>query len=120
MTESVVAAKARVKHPQESLGYAMIFDAVLAAGEELEVVTALTASPDDSEEEGGLTLDDEAVTDATITDDEGTPVAPGRAVTFRVEGGLDGIDYRVRVTATSSLGNTWVGTGVLEVRSGEA
>jgi hypothetical protein len=109
---SVLAISPKVKYPTEILTYSMAFNQVLQSGETLSSVTSV------SEPTSTLELSNQAVTSQTILDDDGNQLPAATAVTFTVSGGLDQVDYRIIVTVTTSTGNTRVGVGVLQVRTG--
>jgi hypothetical protein len=109
---SIQDPKPKVKHPAEELTYAMSFANTLQSGETLSGISA-TCDP------SGLTFSDEAVTTGTIFDDDGNSIGAGLAGTFLVEGGTDGVDYRITIEATTSTGNLRVGVGVLQVRTAD-
>jgi len=77
------------KQPSESRIYAVNFSANLTTGETIVASPVPVVTPTPS----GLTI---------------TSVAPdstGKKVQFRIAGGTDGVQYKLTVTATTSLGN---------------
>ena len=117
-TESVVAVKARVKHPHEVLGYAIDFTDLLAAAETISSVDDITILPDDEDDPDALAFDDEEVNAVTVVDDEGNTIAVGKAVAFALSAGEAGTDYRITVDVTTSTGNERTAVVVLYVRDG--
>jgi hypothetical protein len=121
--DSVVAFRAKKKHPLESKGYSLSFEADLQEDELLTSVVSVTVSgpPDD---ETPLIAGYGTVNAATILDDEGNPIAAGLAAQFQASAGTDGFDYRVTITATTNVmgpGNTYnvtTGVCVFQVRAG--
>lgn len=107
---SVSASRPKVKHPAESILFAVDFSRLLASGESLSTVSPVTALP------SGLTLSGQAVNTTAFDDDEGGIVAIGKGAQFRIAGGSAGIDYSLTVTVTTTAGNTRVAVCVLQVR----
>ena len=107
---SVSASRPKVKHPGESILFGVDLSRLLATGESLSTVSALTALP------SGLTLSGQAVNGTSFADDEGGTVAVGKGAQFRVAGGSAGVDYTLTVTVTTTAGNTRVAVCVLQVR----
>lgn len=116
--ESVVALRAKVKHPAESLGYVGDFSRILQPGETIVSVTSLTVSGP-AEDETPVTVGTGTVTVATVLDDEGNPIAPYLAIVMPCAAGTSGNDYRLTAIVLTSLGNTRVGVFVLQVRNGK-
>lgn len=99
----VTAPQVAVKHPDEDLVYTMDFVHLLHVGETIEASSpapVVTATPT-----GGAS-------DLTI----GTPSVSGSVVSFRISGGTNKVDYKVRVEIATSLDNTRIGIGPLQVR----
>ncbi len=115
--DSVVAFRAKVKHPAESLGFACSFALALETDELLTGITSVTVSspPDD---DTPVTIGSSSINVASIEDDEGNTIAASLAVIFQALAGTAGFDYRVTVTVTTNMGNTRVGVCVIQVRDG--
>ena len=117
MSDSVLAKKQKVKHPDESLLYAVDFGELLQAGETIDTVDAVASTPT-----GELTISDQAPNTSTLQDDEGNTIAVREAVQLRVAGGVAGTDYRIEVTVTTVFGeeegNTRVGVLSMQVDDG--
>lgn len=88
-----------IKRPDESRLYNLNFAALLATGESITGVTAVTADAPDGAD---------ALTISGIT-------YSATKAQFRLEGGTDGYTYDVKATVTTSDGNTLVDCGELEV-----
>lgn len=85
-----------IKQPGESRVYAVNFRNLLAAGDSIDDVTSVTASP---------------AAELTV----GTPVIASPRVKFRVEDGSAGTHYKITVTVTTTNGDILEGEGDLEV-----
>ena len=107
---SVRASRPKVKHPAESILFAVDFSKLLAAGESLSGVGAPAASP------SGLTITGPIVNTSAFDNDEGGSVTIGRAAQFRIAGGVAGTDYTLTVTVTTTAGNTRIAVCLLQVR----
>jgi hypothetical protein len=99
----VTSPQIALKQPGESLVYSMDFVNLLHVGETIEasdpapVVTSTpTGDPND------LSISTPSVSDSIVS--------------FRIEKGRDKADYRVQVEIETSLGNTRIGDGLLQVR----
>jgi hypothetical protein len=115
--ESVVAFRAKVKHPLESLGYACSFAEDLETDELITGVVSVTVSGP-SDDETPVTIGSYSFTVASIEDDEGNTIAAYLAVIFQALAGTAGFDYRVTITVTTNMGNTRTGVCVVQVRDG--
>ena len=102
MPASIIAPGYLVKHPDESLVYAMDFANLLGAGELLTAVANSTP------------LVDVVSTPPLVF---GTPSIVGTQIRFRVSGGQASMDYRITVEAATSAANTRAAVGVLFVRA---
>lgn len=111
MTQTVSAVTALVKHPSESILFAVDFTEILGTAE------TLSGTPTVTEPTGDLTLSAKAVNTATVVDDEGNTIAIGKAVQFRCVGGTAGNDYTITVSCGTSESDTRVGICKLYVRS---
>lgn len=84
-----------IKQPQESRVYSINFRALLAKGDSILGVTALTAAP------SGLSLD--------------TPTVASPRVLFRVSGGSAGVAYKLTCRVQTADSDVLEGEGILEV-----
>lgn len=107
---SVRASRPKIKHPGESILFAVDFSKLLAAGESLTAVGSPALSP------AGIAIGSPAVNASAFENDDGGTVAIGRAAQFRVSGGVAGTDHTLTVTVTTSAGNTRVAVCLLQVR----
>lgn len=111
MTQTVSAVAALVKHPSESILFAVDFTEILGSSE------TLSGTPTVTEPTGDLTLSAKAVNSATVVDDEGNTIAVGKAVQFRCAGGTAATDYAITVSCATTDSDTRVGICKLYVRS---
>ncbi len=88
-----------VKRPTESVLYSMEMAGILATGETISSVTSVTADTPD----GATAL---TISGATSS---------GTVAQFRVAGGTDGYTYEITVTVLTTLSNTKVDCGLLEL-----
>ncbi|MSR59524.1 MAG: hypothetical protein EXS05_18090 [Planctomycetaceae bacterium] len=107
---SVLASRPKVKHPGESILFAVDFSKLLASGESLSSVGSLAVTPT------GLTVNAPVVNASAFDNDEGGVVAVGHAAQFRLAGGVADTDYILTVTTTTTAGNVRVGVCLLQVR----
>lgn len=84
-----------IKTPGEDLVYAFEFAELLETGETISAVVSVTGAPT------GLTV--------------GSPSVSGTTVRVRISSGSAGIRYCLKCTITTSLSNTRIGAGKLEV-----
>jgi hypothetical protein len=114
--ETVIALQPKVKYPTEILTFSMSFADTLQTGETISAVASVASStaPDGST----LTISSPAVTSGSIFDDDGNEIPAAEAITFVVANGNDENDYRITGTVATSTGNTRVGVGILQVRTG--
>lgn len=98
------------KQPVESRLYSVDFTSLLASG------VTLTGTPTVAEvATSGLTITEKAVNVSVILRKNGSQIAIGKAVQFRVAGGTDGVTYRIQSTCGDTAGNTLAVDVLLEV-----
>lgn len=108
---SVAASRAVVKHPLESLIFAIDFHRVLAAGELLAGELVVSATP------AGLNLGTPAINPLPVNDEVVGTIPAGTLVQLRIAEGIAGTDYTLTVTALSTQGNTRAAVCTLQVRT---
>lgn len=91
----VKAPQIHTKHPDSTQNASVSFDGLLEDGETLTGTPTVTATP------SGLTIDNARVSTTELTID-GSIVAIGRAVQFRVAGGTSGTRYEIVVTSDTT------------------
>lgn len=102
MSTPVQAGSPFHKHPDDADTYGFGF--ANAIGSRTVSSATITVSPS-----GELVFSNAAANEAEIDDEDGNPIAIGKAVTADGSGGEHGTTYLVTVTATLSDGNTKVG-----------
>ncbi len=103
--------KPLIKHPDEDITYAVDMTASLGT----ETVSTVDSVDSDTV---GLTIDTLAANAGTLAASDGDAIAIGKAATFDISGGADGVDYILTVTMTTSGGATRVAVVKLQVRNG--
>lgn len=93
--DNIVSEVVLLKHPDDVRQYSMPFAAFMEDDETI-LTKSVTSSP----------------TGLTITDD----TIVSQSVTMTIADGVRLKDYRVKVTITTSAGQTLVGIGILKVR----
>ena len=100
---SILVAETLTKTSGESIAYAFDFTkAGWTSGETISSVTSVTATGDGT-----------ALTIGSPTHDS------NRTVTVRISAGQSGYSYRVKCTVATSLSNTRIGLGNLDVNDGD-
>lgn len=92
----VTSTEVIIKAPEESFGVSMDFTSVIGDTTVSILTSVLSVSP------SGLTLSDDSIVDQTVE--------------FRVSGGTEGQNYKIKVEITTSDSDTFVGVGTLKVR----